>query len=391
MRILFVICYFAPAWGYGGPPRVIYNLGKSLTERGHEITVYTTDALDANSRIEKEFDVLDGIKVYYFRTISNWLAWHQKMFFPIGMKAKLKETIKEFDIVHLIDARTYPNIYAYNSLIKFKVPYVWSAFGSLPRATGLKKYMKLVYDNLYGFNIFKNTKKALAQTENEANAYKEFGVDKKKIELVPLGIETKDFDVLPAKGLFRKKYSIDQKEKIVLFLGRLHEYKGIELLIKAFAKVVKVMDDVKLVIVGRDDGYLETMNKLINELSLNKQYIFAGPLYDKDRIEAYVDADIFALTPSHFEETSLAALEAAAAGTPVVITKQAEIPYLDTYKGGITINYNVEELEKALMRLLKDDKLREDMGKNARKLIYEVFSWNKVAEQMERIYSEATA
>ena len=368
---------------------MMYNLGKRLVRRGHEITVYTTDVLDADSRVEKRFDLLEGMKVHYFKTISNWLSWHQKLFFPMGLGKKIKETIKNFDLIHLTDARTYPNIHAYNSAQEFNIPYVWSAFGSLPRATGVKRHMKFVYDHIYGYNISKNVRKAIAQTENEAESYIEFGVERDKVEIVPLGIETGEFDLLPSKGSFRKRHSIGEKEKIILFLGRINEHKGIGLLIRAFANIAKKRNDVRLAIVGRDDGYLSAMNKLINDLSLTGRIIFAGPLYGGDRIEAYVDADIFALTSSHYEETSLAALEAAASGTPVIITEQAGIPYLDEYKGGITVSYNLNELETALTDLLKNDPLREEMGRNARKLIYEIFSWDKVVEQMEGIYSEA--
>ena len=368
---------------------MMYNLGKRLVRRGHEITVYTTDVLDADSRVEKRFDLLEGMKVHYFKTISNWLSWHQKLFFPMGLGEKIKETIKSFDVIHLTDARTYPNIHAYSYAQRFNIPYVWSAFGSLPRATGVKKHMKFIYDHLYGFNISKNVRKAIAQTENEADAYIEFGVEKDRVEIIPLGIETDEFDLLPSKGGFRKRHLISEKEKIILFLGRINEHKGIGLLIRAFADIAKKKNDVRLVIVGRDDGYLSTMNKLINDLSLTGRIIFAGPLYGSDRIEAYVDADVFTLTPSHYEETSLAALEAAAAGTPVIITEQAGIPYLDAYKGGITIRYNRDELKTALTDLLMNDPLREEMGRNARKLIYEIFSWDKVVEQMERIYYEA--
>ena len=73
---------------------------------------------------------------------------------------------------------------------------------------------------------------------------------------------------------------------------------------------------------------------------------FAGPLYGSDRFTAYGDADVFCLTPRHWEETSVAALEAAACGTPVVVTEQSEIPGLDASGGGFVVPLRREEIRR---------------------------------------------
>ena len=77
MNILQVIPYFVPAWDYGGPVQVAYRVSREMIKRGHEVTVYTTDTLKANSRIEKTEEVIDGIKVKRFSNLSNFLAYRE--------------------------------------------------------------------------------------------------------------------------------------------------------------------------------------------------------------------------------------------------------------------------------------------------------------------------
>lgn len=74
MRILQVCSCFYPAWAYGGHVPVVYHLSRELVERGHEVVVYTTDTIDASTRQKARYIEIEGIKVFYFRNISNSLA-----------------------------------------------------------------------------------------------------------------------------------------------------------------------------------------------------------------------------------------------------------------------------------------------------------------------------
>jgi glycogen synthase len=57
MKILQIVCYFYPAWTYGGPPRNVYELSKALVKRGHQVSVYTTDAFDKENRVKEKSGV----------------------------------------------------------------------------------------------------------------------------------------------------------------------------------------------------------------------------------------------------------------------------------------------------------------------------------------------
>ena len=390
IKLLIITPYFAPAWAYGGPPKVLHDLSKKLIQRGHKITTFTTNALEANQVIRENYKNVNGIEVYYFRNLSNWLAWNQKLFLPIGLRKMINRTMKGFDCVILQGFRNYINFVSYRYATKYKIPYVLFAFGSLPRNVGIKKIIKYIADFCFSRDMLKNASKLIAQNYHESMEYLHFGASKEKIELVPLGIDLTEFQSLPRRGTLRKRYHIKNEGKVVLFLGRIHKHKGLDILLQALSELKKEQD-FKFVLVGRDDGYLSSVNKLITSLGLRDRTFFVGPLYGKDRLSAYVDADIFVLSSSMYEETPVAALEACATATPVIVTKQASIPWLEECQAGLAIDYDVHALKKALRILLQDDDLRKKMGKNAEKMIEQKFDWNIVVDRLERILKGVTA
>jgi glycosyltransferase involved in cell wall biosynthesis len=390
MNVLILTEFYAPAWAFGGPPKVLSGVASELVRRGHSVAVITTNVLDAHNEVPKKQDVIDDVKVTYLGTWSKWLAWNHKIFVPKGLRKSLKENIKDYDVVLLASFRTILNWMGYLYAQKFGIPYAILPYGTLPRAGNAKRILKFTIDQFYGHRTLRDASAVLAQTEHEMQESRKSGARDANIRLVPLHIDMAEFEKLPPKGSFRRKIGVGSNEKMILFLGRLHKYKGLDLLLESFSHLAQTHDDWRLVIVGRDDGYLTSMLKLIETLELGQKALFVGPLYEKDRIEAYVDADVFVMPSSHFEETSTASLEACASRTPVIVTKQASIPGLDQYKAGFTINYNSEELKYALSTILGDKKLRTTMGENARRMIEEKFTLKGVTDQFEKILQSIT-
>jgi glycosyltransferase involved in cell wall biosynthesis len=391
MKILFVGENFAPCWAFGGPPKVLFDIACELVKRGHSVTVVATNVLDAKNEVPKTFDTLEGIRVYYLKTISKWLSWNQKIFLALGLDELLVKTMRDSDLVVLVSSRTYFSLTSYRKAKSFNKPYILLPYGALPRGRGTKKFVKWIIDQFFGHKIVRDASMIFAQTYHEMEEAKKNGASNESVKLVPLNIDLSEFEKLPPKGIFRNKLGITNDEKMILFLGRLHKYKGLELLLKSFYNLSQTRRNYRLVIVGRDDGYLSTMLMLIKKLGLEGKAIFVGPLYGKDRIAAYFDADVFVLPSSLYEETSTAALEACATSTPVIVTKQASIPGLDFCKAGLTINYDQEELEKALKIILDNPRLRDTMGRNARKMVTETYgsvAWVNRFEQLMKTERE---
>lgn len=387
IKLLVLCSFFAPAWAYGGPPKVLHDISKKLVERGHSVTVFTTNAFEANHVIQKRYDVLNGVKVHYLRNLSNRLAWNQKIFLPLELGRLLKNEMKNFDCAVFQGFRSYLNFLGYRNAKRYKIPYILFAYGQLPRVKGIKKVVKHVVDLSFGYDMLKNASKLVAQNLHEKEEGLRLGVPEEKIEVIPLGIDLSEFQSLPERGGLRDKLCIEDDEKVVLFLGRIHKYKGLDLLLQALS-VLRKEQNFKFVIVGRDDGYLSTVNKLIAALGMNDRTFFVGPLYGRDRLSAYVDADIFVLSSSIHEETPVAALEACAASTPVIVTRQAAIPWLEEYEAGLMVVHDIHAVKNALNLLLEDNDLRKKFGRNARMMIEEKFDWNKVIVVLEKTLQE---
>jgi len=375
MKILQVFNFFSLLHG-GGTVEVVYKLSRALAQRGHEVMIYTS-----NFELDQEYiDTLPEVRVHLFRCLSS-LA---KFYLMPGMVGEVRKHLQDFDIVHLHCSRSFQNIVIHHYARKYGVPYLLQAHGALPRIM-TKQGLKKLYDILWGYRLLKDTSRVIAVTDIEAEQYRSMGVSKDKIEIVPNGIDWAEFDNLPRRGGFRKKWSIDDSQRIVLYLGRIHKIKGLDLLVKAFAEIDQEINNIKLAIIGPDDGYLPTLRKLIRELGIEEQVLLTGPLYGRDKLNAYVDADIYVL-PSFYEIFGVTVLEACACGTPVIVTDRCSIANIIDSQAGLVVPYDKKSLGKAILALLNNDNIRRDFGNKGRLLVREKFQWDKIVEQMERVY-----
>jgi glycosyltransferase involved in cell wall biosynthesis len=388
VKILVVIPYFAPAWVYGGPVMAAYQTCLELGRRGHKVTVYTTDTLDEHNRIKADTPTVSpgGIEIHYFKNISNWLAFKHHLFISPGLIAVVKSELKSFDAIHMHEYRTFQNIIVRYYARKYGIPYILQAHSSLHRMV-TKQKLKQVYDVLWGYKLLRDASKVIAITQTEAGQYKNLGVSEDKIEVVPNGVSLSEFKDLPERGRFRRKHGLNDNQKIILYLGRIHKTKGLDLLAKAFAMLSKEINDAKLIIVGPDDGYLPTLRNLITDLKIGDKVIFVGPLYESNKLEAYVDADVF-VTPSFFG-FPLTFVEACACGIPVVTTKKGDMLDWIHNQVGCVVEYNEKQLKNGVAKLLKDTNLAKQFRENGQKLARERFTWSGITNQLERIYLNA--
>jgi glycosyltransferase involved in cell wall biosynthesis len=382
MKILQLIPYFVPAWNYGGPIPVAYNISKELVRRGHKVTVYTTDTLNADSRIEEKEEVIDGVRVKRFSNLSNFLASKHHLFFPPSLVKALRDTLSEFQVIHVHEYWVLSNAVLLHYARKYGIPYLVQAHGSLPIMLS-KQNVKRIYNLLVGYSLLRSASRVIALTPAEAEQYKDMGVSKDKIEIIPNGIDLSEYTILPPRGGFRQKYGLGAEEKLALYLGRVHQSKGIDLLVEALA--TSELDKIKLAIVGPDDGYLSILQKLIIQAGISNRVLFTGPLYGEDKYKAYVDADVYVL-PSISEGFPVSVLESCACRTPVVITDTCSIADIIDGQAGIVIPRNRGQLVKALEAILSNHKMGQELGEKGRSLILKRFNWQVIAEQVERVY-----
>jgi glycosyltransferase involved in cell wall biosynthesis len=389
MKILQVTPYFPPAYAFGGPVKVVYQISRELIKRSHEVVVYTTDVKDFGSRLEIDSsNTIKGMKVHRFRNISLTLVKKLKLFITPQLALFARKEVRKFDIIHLHEYRTFQNIVIHHYARKYNVPYVLQAHGSLPRIGAWQK-LKWVYDILFGYRLLRNASKVIALARIEAEQYKAMGVPKEKITIIPNGIDLSEYAELPPKGAFKKKFNIPEDKKIILYLGRIHKTKGIAFLIRAYAHLINEMKcrDTVLVIAGPDDGYLNDAKALANSLGLYDSVMFTGFISSEDKLKALVDAEVF-VTPS-FYGFPMTFLEACAVGTPIVTTSLGDM--LEWIHGnvGYVTQPRPRDLAEAIYRIISDNRLRRRFSKNCIEIVKSEFSIEKVVEKLEKVYEEA--
>jgi len=368
--------------------RVVRSVSKELARR-HKVTVFTTSALDHR----RDFGVsptevkLDGYRVVYFPRIFKFT----RLNISTAMTRMLRQTLNEYDIVHLHSWRHFQDIIVNYYAKSHGVPYVLQVHGSLPRIMA-KQRLKLIYDTLFGYRLLKDASKVIALSQMEAEHFKGMGVPEEKITVIPNGIDLPEYVDLPPKGCFQKKFGVDGDEKIVLYLGRIHKTKGIDFLVKAYAYLTKNMkrDDAILVIAGSDDGYLAEARQMANRLKIADKVMFTRMLSEKEKISAYVDSSIVV----NVEPTNvfgLVPLEAAACSKPVIVSKGNAISEIVRRgKFGFSVKYDdVNELAENIDKMLNNDELLREIGRKGRKFVFENCNWANVVTKLEKVYEEA--
>jgi glycosyltransferase involved in cell wall biosynthesis len=174
--------------------------------------------------------------------------------------------------------------------------------------------------------------------------------------------------------------------RTLLFLGRIHPNKGLDMLLPAWRAVQDRFNDWKLRIVGPDDGgYLGQMRKLANDLALER-IEFVEPLYGNMKRQAYAEADLFVL-PSYSENFGMAIAEALAAGTPVIVAKGAPWGGIETHQTGWWIDIGIDPLIASLEEAFARTPAQlQAMGMRGRAWMEKEFSWVKVGRMMAKTY-----
>lgn len=386
MKILQVSNFFKPSWETGGVTKVNYEISKNLVARGHEVTVYTTDGYSSRLDVPKNKPVcVDGITVYYFYNVFRSLVKKMKLPTPYYLPFIARKEIKNFDVIHLHEHRTLLAACVHYYAKKHKIPYVLQAHGSvLPHFQ--KKGLKKVFDIIFGYRVLKDASKIIALTRNEADQYMQMGINESKISIIPNGIDLKEYEDLPERGEFRKKYSINDNEKIILYLGRIDKIKGIDLLIDVFSRLKYELNNIKLVIIGPKNDYSSILSDSVNNLNLNDTVLFTGALYGRDKLAAYVDADVYVL-PSRYETFPNTVLEACLCGTPVIVTDRCGISDLIiNYKLGSVVEFDENQLKIAIFRSL-NEKVKSDLFCDSTQNFKNIFCWPNVLMKVESLYN----
>jgi glycosyltransferase involved in cell wall biosynthesis len=381
MKILKVISYCNPR--FGGDINVCTNVAKELVKLNHKVTIVTTDFhfdLQHASMLRRE-----GITVIPFPCVA-----HLGLFlYTPSLGTWLEKNLGDFDIIHLHNYRSYQNILVHKFSMRYRIPYLLQAHGTVVDFFE-KKHLKNLYDFVWGYKILNSASKFIAVSKVEKDQYSSIDLPSDKIKIIPNGVDVFNYNRLLEQGKFRKKYGIAPGEKLILYLGRLHKRKGIDFLINGFSILSGQNKNVRLVIVGPDDGFLTILKKQVRKLRIKDLIIFTGAVPENEKFEAFIDSNVL-VYPATLEIFGLVPFEAIMCGTPVIvcddcgcgnIIKEADCGYLVKFGD---VNNLKEKMKFALENSENNDKLVQ----NGKRFIEENLTWKKVGKSVEDFYKDS--
>jgi len=211
-----------------------------------------------------------------------------------------------------------------------------------------------------------------------------FGV-KKPITVIPNGVNITKFKPLKNNDL-KEKLGLSENDKIMLCVARLAKEKSLDFLIKTFAKFSKDHPNAYFVIAG-DGPEKSNLLKLIDNLNIGNKIFLLGMIPYNDIPQIYNGADVF-IFASQTETEGMIVPEAMSSGLPVLAVRDRVFEqFIQSGKDGFLVEKNEEVFNDHLDKLLKDDNLRSEMGKNARTKA-ETFSLDEVAKKFENLYKQ---
>jgi glycosyltransferase involved in cell wall biosynthesis len=387
LRILHVVPYFEDAWAYGGIPRVAGAMTRGLARRGHDVTVCTTDACDADGRLDPAgmSAPARGLDVRVFRNVSNRLAYHLQAFAPRGLFRFLRRRAGTFDVAHLHACRNLPGSIAARELSRAGVPYVLSPHGTAPPIER-RILLKRLFDAAGGRHVVDGADRVLATSEAERRQIVNIGVAGDRVTVVPNPLDLSEFTEIPGREDFRRKHALGDGP-VILFLGKLTPRKGLDVLLGAFR--LGSDPSSRLVIAGNDMGTGATVDHLATRLGLAARVTRIGLLRGRERLEALASADVL-VYPSRDEVFGLVPLEALLCGTPVVVSNDSGCgEVIGRTGGGHIVPYgDAPTLAGAIDAILSSPAVWKTRTVSAAAKARQYFDAETVCEQMERVYAD---
>lgn len=290
------------------------------------------------------------------------------------LKTYIEANINKADLLHAHGVFMYPQYIGCKTAENNKIPYIVTTHGMLEPYLNKGSFKKKMYSRLILENMLKKASVIHAITPSEKNNLYRI-TNHKNIVVIPNFIS---FSGIPSLERY------NPKEEYLLYLGRIHTGKGLDILVKSMAKI----DDknIKLKIVGSESDYSIELKKMVHDLNLEKRIDFTGGVYGHQKYELYANAKVM-VAPSSSEVIGMVNLEAAACKTPVITTYNTGINPDWNSNGGIMINPCMEELTKAINQSVSwSTEERNQRGITLSSFVENNYSWEKNGRLWNELY-----
>jgi len=383
LKIAQVTPYYYPS--IGGVAGVAKYISEELANRGHYVDVITAhrDHKERPKLKAPKFEIINNVNVYRYKSILN--IGHMS-YMPGLITHFLKN---KYDVIHYHSYR-HPlcDVSAFFGKVRNSVNILHShgpffEKGEIPK---FKHFLYDMYDQYARYTTLKWSDRIIAFNKYEIDNYIRLIHDDRKIELIFNAANPESFIKYDPEP-FLKKYNLNGK-KLILCVGILNASKRQDLLIEALPFIIKEVPDAYLLLIGPDGGLLETINKKAKELNVESYFKYLGPVSDEEKNQAFSAALLFTLA-SDKDAYPLVIAEAMAHYLPVVATdaRGPKDMIHDGVDGFVVPKRNITAIAEAIVRLLSDENLRTQMGKNARLNAEKNHSAIGVVDKLESIYS----
>jgi glycosyltransferase involved in cell wall biosynthesis len=378
MRVLHVIPSMSVA--HGGPTRALALMERALTQQGVTVETAATDDDGPGRRNGKPCGrplAENGVDRWYFPKRTEWYKASP------ALARWIAGNVRRFDLVHIHALFSFSSAAAARAAHRAGVPYIIRPLGTL-NGYGMSQrrpWLKAVSLRLVEAPALRRAAAVHFTSEDEALQARQLGVAMREA-IVPLGIEAhEDIDA----GMPPRRTAGLQPR--LLFLSRLDAKKNIEGLLEATALLVKAWPDLQLVIAG--DGaphYVAKLKARCADLGLSGRVTWAGHIEGAAKTAALNAADVFVL-PSYSENFGIAALEALAAGLPVVLGKGVAIAKDVVDAGaGVAVDPVARSIAQGVQRIIESEHNQAAMSQSARRLAQERFSARAMAAGLKSLY-----
>jgi len=357
----------------GGAARYAFELSLQLVKLGIEAVVVT----HAHPGQAEEEEIA-GVKI---KRVKGWVLNHpHRTFSPLLFCRCYKYILDEkFDVVHGLDVYSTMSLMVIPFARIFRIPCVLTCH------TVMDSAFLIFLQRVLGF-VFRVGDRLIAVSRASARFSRSLGFPERRITVVPNGVDLSYFNVEIDAVAMREELDIGD-EPLVVTASRLIKRKSPDLLVSAFARVLKVVPDAKLVIAGsgREEDNLSCQ---IKDLNIINSVFMVGELSKEKVAQLMAAADVFVL-PSKMESFGLSLLEASATGVPVVCSNAGGVPevFQDGFNALLYPPGDDNAMAKAIICLIQDKELAKTISTNAVETASR-FTWEMAAERTLQVYEE---
>jgi glycosyltransferase involved in cell wall biosynthesis len=381
----------------GGTTDHVYSSSQVWSRLGHECHVLCLDPPDAPCVLQSPITTIALGSHGVLHDLARRFLPVLRYGYTPKLTSWLKSNAKNYDAIILNGLWNYTSYGSWRALRKTSVPYFVCPHGMLDPwlkdTYPIRHLFKVIFWNLFEWKVLRDTCGVFFACDEERRLAQYFLSSCESREfVVAYGTQEIPGDADTQRSAFLKKYPHLEERKLILFLSRIHPKKGLDLLIRAFARHGAEFPEFDLMIVGPDQvGLTPQLKKIAVELRIEDRIHWAGMLTGDEKWGAFRTAAFFVL-PSHQENFGIAVAEAMALSLPVLITNKVNIwQEVESDGAGYVTVDGVDEISQGLQHLcsLTDSQL-STMGRNARACFVQRFNLEKNAAKFADLMVQFT-